>query len=195
MRRERCATGVGVMNADVSVTRIINPSALIEIDDVAVLTDPYFNDSRFFPMNEPIGLRPADLPRLAMILGGHGVFDHWRPKSMMSYRYHDETPVFTANLNVWHARLRKLGSLKRHTCNGAIGARSLPTSRSHRFQARACLRDVADKQLPDRSSGRVGVRWDRGVQPRTDPRMRTLPQRRRRRPSYRRVDNRQQADS
>ena len=47
-------------------------------------------------MNEPIGLRPADLPRLAMILGGHGVFDHWRPKSMMSYRYHDETPVFTA---------------------------------------------------------------------------------------------------
>lgn len=80
----------------VSVTRIINPCTLIEVGDHAFLTDPYFRDHRLFPMNEPIGLSPDQLPQLDAILGGHGVFDHWRPRSMKRYKHHDETLVLTA---------------------------------------------------------------------------------------------------
>ncbi|MBL8776705.1 MAG: MBL fold metallo-hydrolase [Acidimicrobiales bacterium] len=81
----------------VSVTRIINPCALIELGGVAsVLTDPYFEDHRWFPMIEPIGLAPSDLPPLDAILGGHAAFDHWQPQSMRAYRHHAETAVFVA---------------------------------------------------------------------------------------------------
>jgi L-ascorbate metabolism protein UlaG (beta-lactamase superfamily) len=86
----------GSMSSDVAVTRVINPSALIEMAGHAVLTDPYFDDHWFFPMNEPIGLRANDLPQLSAILGGHGVFDHWRMESLRDYPHKEQTPVYTA---------------------------------------------------------------------------------------------------
>lgn len=61
-----------------SVTRIINPCALISVDDATVLTDPFFTALRRIPMNEPIGMRVDQLPPLAAVLGGHGAFDHWQ---------------------------------------------------------------------------------------------------------------------
>jgi L-ascorbate metabolism protein UlaG (beta-lactamase superfamily) len=84
------------MSFDVAVTRVINPSALIEMAGHAVLTDPYFDDHWFFPMNEPIGLRASDLPQLSAILGGDGVFDHWRMESLRDYPHKEQTPVYTA---------------------------------------------------------------------------------------------------
>ena len=59
----------------------------------AVQTDLYFDDHWFFPMNEPIGLRANDLPQLSAILGGHGVFDHWRMESLRDYPHKEQTPV------------------------------------------------------------------------------------------------------
>jgi L-ascorbate metabolism protein UlaG (beta-lactamase superfamily) len=84
------------MSSEVSITRVINPSALIEVDDHAFLTDPYFDDHWFFPMKEPIGLKAAQLPKLTAILGCHGVFDHWQMQSLKRYPHHETTPVYTA---------------------------------------------------------------------------------------------------
>ncbi len=87
----------GQATTAVSVTRVINPCALIEVGGVAsVLSDPYFLDHRWFPMVEPIGLDPSDLPPLDAILGGHAAFDHWQPASMQAYRHHADTTVFAA---------------------------------------------------------------------------------------------------
>jgi L-ascorbate metabolism protein UlaG (beta-lactamase superfamily) len=90
----------GSMSSEVTITRIINPCALIAIDGHTFLTDPYFDDHWFFPMNEPIGLQARQLPRLSAILGGHGVFDHWQMGSLKDYPYKDETPVFTATTSM-----------------------------------------------------------------------------------------------
>jgi hypothetical protein len=51
----------------VVITRVINASAVIEFNEGAVLTDPYFTDHWFMRFNEPIGVR--DLPNLAAIIG------------------------------------------------------------------------------------------------------------------------------
>ena len=64
--------------ANLSVTRVINPCALIAVDDACLLTDPFFASLRRLPMNEPIGLGVHQLPPLAAVLGGHGAFDHWQ---------------------------------------------------------------------------------------------------------------------
>jgi L-ascorbate metabolism protein UlaG (beta-lactamase superfamily) len=81
---------------DVWITRIVNASVLIELGADAVLTDPYFEEHWFMRMREPIGLRVEQLPRLTAILGGHGVFDHWQPRSLEKYPFKAETPVFVA---------------------------------------------------------------------------------------------------
>jgi L-ascorbate metabolism protein UlaG (beta-lactamase superfamily) len=68
----------------------------LEFGADAVLTDPYFDNHRLVRFNEAIGLTVGDLPRLAAIIGGHGVFDHWQPRSLRSYPHRDTTPVFVA---------------------------------------------------------------------------------------------------
>lgn len=84
------------MATGLEVTRVVNACVLMTLDGVAVVTDPYFEARWFMRMREPIGLRVAGLPKLAAILGGHGVFDHWQPGSMSAYAFKRETPVFVA---------------------------------------------------------------------------------------------------
>jgi L-ascorbate metabolism protein UlaG (beta-lactamase superfamily) len=79
-----------------SITRIVNPCALIETGGLAILTDPYLVDHRVFPMNESIGLTAQELPQLDAIIGGHGVVDHWDPRSLRGYLHGRTMPVFTA---------------------------------------------------------------------------------------------------
>jgi L-ascorbate metabolism protein UlaG (beta-lactamase superfamily) len=79
-----------------SITRVVNACALIQLGDQAILTDPYFDDHWFIRLQEPIGMTVAGLPRLAAIVGGHGVFDHWQPKSLSTYQYKAATPVYVA---------------------------------------------------------------------------------------------------
>jgi len=78
------------------VTRVVNACVLLKLGDDAFLTDPYFRRHWFMPMREPIGVEASTLPKLSAILGGHGVFDHWRPSSLQRYAYKDETSVFVA---------------------------------------------------------------------------------------------------
>jgi L-ascorbate metabolism protein UlaG (beta-lactamase superfamily) len=86
----------------VAITRIVNATVLIEVAGAAILTDPYFDAHWFMRFDEPIGRRADQLPPLAAILGGHGVFDHWQPRSLRTYPYRSTTPVYVANN--WMAR-------------------------------------------------------------------------------------------
>lgn len=81
----------------VTITRNIHGSVLIEMGRHKVLTDLFFKDYWFARMHEKRGLEAAKLPRLSAIIGCHGVFDHWHPKSMKAYRWKGETPVFCAS--------------------------------------------------------------------------------------------------
>jgi L-ascorbate metabolism protein UlaG (beta-lactamase superfamily) len=91
-----------------AITRVVNASVLIEIGDHVVLTDPYFERRWFLRMREPIGLSVAELPRLAAILGGHGVLDHWQPGSLAAYPFKDATPVYVATRSM-EAKAREAG--------------------------------------------------------------------------------------
>jgi L-ascorbate metabolism protein UlaG (beta-lactamase superfamily) len=92
--------------SDATISRVINTCVLIEVDGFSVLTDPYFTDRWFFRTNEPIGLRPDELPTLTAILGGHRAFDHWQPRSMRGYSAHSTTAVFTASRGMTRAARR-----------------------------------------------------------------------------------------
>ena len=81
-----------------SITRVVNACVLLEFGEDAVLTDPYFEARWFMRLREPIGLTPADLPRLTAIIGGHGVLDHWQLTSLAGYPYKAQTPVIAATL-------------------------------------------------------------------------------------------------
>jgi L-ascorbate metabolism protein UlaG (beta-lactamase superfamily) len=85
------------VNEALAVTRVVNASVLLELPGGALLTDPYFQDHWFLRFGEPIGLRVADLHRLAAVLGGHGVFDHWQPRSLQGYPNAPTTPVLVAS--------------------------------------------------------------------------------------------------
>ena len=84
------------MKPSFSVTRIINSCVLLQFGEDAVLTDPYFVNRWFWKWNEPIGMKVSQLPKLTAIIGGHSVFDHWQIRSLESYEFKDETPVFVA---------------------------------------------------------------------------------------------------
>lgn len=99
---------MSTMREPVTITRVINPCVLIEVAGRAVLTDPYFDDHWFVPMNEPIGLRPEQIPELAAILGGHRVFDHWQPGSLRGHRDRSTTPVLVASTSMVR-RARRAG--------------------------------------------------------------------------------------
>lgn len=84
------------METALCITRVINACVLLELDGDAVLTDPYFQPRWFLRLRERIGLEVEQLPRLAAILGGHGVPDHWHLRSLAAYPYKDSTPVYVA---------------------------------------------------------------------------------------------------
>jgi L-ascorbate metabolism protein UlaG (beta-lactamase superfamily) len=104
----RILPAMSTMREPVTITRVINPCALIEVAGRAVLTDPYFDHHWFVPMNEPIGLRADQLPALAAILGGHRVFDHWQPRSLRGCPNRSTTPVLVASAGMAR-RARRAG--------------------------------------------------------------------------------------
>lgn len=56
-------------------------------------------------MREPIGMKASDLPRLAAIVGGHSVFDHWQPWSLAAYLHKETTPVHVATSSMARSAL------------------------------------------------------------------------------------------
>jgi L-ascorbate metabolism protein UlaG (beta-lactamase superfamily) len=78
----------------VAVTRVINACVLLDIEGDLILSDPCFEPPRGIRFTEPFGLRVEDLPRLAAILVGHRVRDHWQCQALRHYRHRESTPVF-----------------------------------------------------------------------------------------------------
>jgi L-ascorbate metabolism protein UlaG (beta-lactamase superfamily) len=127
----------GAMGERVTITRVINPCTLIDIGGRSVLTDPYFDDHWFVPMNEPIGVRPDQLPELAAILGGHRVFDHWQPQSLRTYPHRSSTPIFVASKGMARSarsagfdRVEILGWHERRDLGGGLTVECVPGERS-----------------------------------------------------------------
>jgi L-ascorbate metabolism protein UlaG (beta-lactamase superfamily) len=63
-------------DADLSVTRIVHASLIVEMRGTRVLVDPWFYSGFVMRQREPLGLTPADLPGVAAVLlthehGGH----------------------------------------------------------------------------------------------------------------------------
>jgi len=63
-------------DADLSVTRIVHASLVVEMRGTRVLVDPWFYSGLVMRQDEPLGLTPADLPGMAAVLlthehGGH----------------------------------------------------------------------------------------------------------------------------
>lgn len=108
-----------------SVTRVINPCAVIAVDDACLVTDPFFTSLRRLPMNEPIGMRPDQLRRVAGVLGGHGAFDHWRPEDLRGMAPSD-VPVLVPHRRMRRRALRAGFTDVRETSDGGR-ARITPT--------------------------------------------------------------------
>ena len=86
---------LSVSGYEVTVVRSVDEameSASSRVPDV-ILTDPWFRSHWAF-IERP-GVRVADLPRLAAILGCHGVFDHWQIEALAAYP-HKDVPVRVA---------------------------------------------------------------------------------------------------
>jgi L-ascorbate metabolism protein UlaG (beta-lactamase superfamily) len=63
-------------DADLSVTRIVHASLIVEMRGTRMLVDPWFYSGFVMRQREPLGLMPADLPSAAAVLlthehGGH----------------------------------------------------------------------------------------------------------------------------
>jgi L-ascorbate metabolism protein UlaG (beta-lactamase superfamily) len=69
-------------DADVSVTRIVHGSAIVEMRDTRVLVDPWFHASWITRHREPLGLVPEALPELAAVLLTHTHRDHFDPHTL-----------------------------------------------------------------------------------------------------------------
>ena len=171
----------GIMSFDVAVTRVINPCALIEVGDHVVLTDPYFTNHRLFPMNEPIGLSPGQLPRSRR--------DPRRPRRVRSLAAavigRLRAPIDDAGARgdgADGAHGEASGLSRRPSPRMGRSARARSGPRGHGRAGRAHQRD-AHQQLCPRRTRREGVRRDRGAQPRSDRGVRSGPRRRRSRSS------------
>ncbi len=64
-------------DADLSITRIIHGSVIVEFPETKLLVDPWFNPSPPFGMRGPIGLSVENLPPVRGILITHKHGDHF----------------------------------------------------------------------------------------------------------------------
>ncbi len=88
------------------LTRITNACVLIELGDIAILTDPWFRKPWGF--TEEPGLRVDQLPKLCAIIGSHSVSDHWDMPAFANYPYRDSTAIYTATRSM-AKRAQKVG--------------------------------------------------------------------------------------
>jgi L-ascorbate metabolism protein UlaG (beta-lactamase superfamily) len=85
-----------------TITRVVNSSVLIEADGLAVLTDPWFTERWHIHRAEPLGLTPADLPPLDLIVGSNPFVNHWDIRGLRAIRSKGAT-VVSPNRRMSHA--------------------------------------------------------------------------------------------
>ena len=69
-------------DADLSVTRIVHGSVIIEMHGTRVLVDPWFHSGWVTRQDEPLGLVPEGLPSFAAVLITHEHSDRFDPRAL-----------------------------------------------------------------------------------------------------------------
>jgi L-ascorbate metabolism protein UlaG (beta-lactamase superfamily) len=69
-------------DADLSVTRIVHGSLVLEMAATTVLVDPWFHSALGAYQTEPLGLTPEKLPDAAAVLITHKHADHFDPAAL-----------------------------------------------------------------------------------------------------------------
>ena len=69
-------------DADLSVTRIVHGSIILEMRGTRVVVDPWFESGWVVRQQEPLGLTPDSLPSFAAVLVTHGHRDHFDPGAL-----------------------------------------------------------------------------------------------------------------
>lgn len=72
-------------DADVSITRIVHASAIIDFRETRILLDPWYSPSPPLGQSENIGLSVENLPALRGILITHQHDDHFDPQMLRDY--------------------------------------------------------------------------------------------------------------
>jgi L-ascorbate metabolism protein UlaG (beta-lactamase superfamily) len=70
-------------DADLSVTRIVHGSLVLELDGTRLLVDPWFHSSVGTQQTEPLGLTPDHLPDAAAVLLTHRHAGHFDPDALV----------------------------------------------------------------------------------------------------------------
>jgi L-ascorbate metabolism protein UlaG (beta-lactamase superfamily) len=93
-------------DADLTVTRIVHASLIVEMRGTRVLVDPWFHSGGLVRQDEPLGLLPEGLPPVAAVLITHGHADHLDPDALRALA--PKVPVVIAPAAL-HAALAGLG--------------------------------------------------------------------------------------
>jgi len=93
-------------DADLSVTRIVHGSFILEMRGTRVVVDPWFESGWVVRQQEPLGLTPDALPSFAAVLVTHGHRDHFDPGALR--RLAATVPEVVARPEL-HGRLAALG--------------------------------------------------------------------------------------
>src|SRR5439155_1115669 len=93
-------------DADLSVTRIIHGSVIIEMRGTRLLVDPWFHSGYVTRQDEPLGLTPEGLPTFSAVLLTHGHADRFDPQALRALALSVPEAVAPPEL---HERLKALG--------------------------------------------------------------------------------------
>jgi len=93
-------------DADLSVTRIVHASIILEMRGTRVVVDPWFDSGWVIRQQEPLGLTPDGLPSFAAVLVTHRHRDHFDPDALR--RLAATVPEVIARPEL-HAQLAGLG--------------------------------------------------------------------------------------
>ena len=93
-------------DADLSVTRIVHSSVIVEMAGTRVLIDPWFHSGLLVRQGEPLGLTPDGLPPLQAVLLTHDHGDHLDERALRGLAATIPQVVARPEL---HGRLAALG--------------------------------------------------------------------------------------
>ena len=82
--------------AGLAITRVANACVLLELNDHAILTDPWFTERWYLRRGEPLGLGITELPPLTAIVATSFAANHWDLRALRAYRHKSVTPVYVS---------------------------------------------------------------------------------------------------
>ena len=93
-------------DADLTVTRIVHASVILELGRTRLLVDPWFHSGFLVRQREPLGMTPEGLPSLAAVLITHPHADRFDPRALRTLAATVPKAIARPEL---HARLVELG--------------------------------------------------------------------------------------